>query len=295
MIVSVLLLVPLFTFTSAQYKTLLHDGHNYTYARDEVSTHAGAVEWCNQLGGNLPSIHTQRDISFLSTQLVGHHRSLGAIALGARKVATPYGNYTWQWDDGTPVDYLPEGYDVSDCEPKCCGLLLWPNALGLTHNVIWSTDICEGFLRRKVCKLRPGTAVIDGSRPDILALTTTESPTANLSDSEIMTSLIFQHNKLRQAVSLLSEKLDLLGESLPQVVEQAIRSGAQDKSDADPVASDTALMRLRSLNQRLGFLFLTVFLICLGYVMVKTVPSGLGIKRRRQGDGTEPITHRRLV
>ena len=283
-----------FTVTTSQYKTLLYNGHNYTYARDELGDHADAVKWCRMLGGTLPSVHNQQDISFLSDRLVGRHRVAGPIALGAGKVKGPSGNYTWQWDDGTPVDYLPKDVEFSDCEPKCCGLILWPKPLGNPHDVIWTAEICEtDFPRRKVCKLRPGQAVVD-HKVDFAS--STAASQINLTDTGEVARLARQHRQLMQALAILSEKIDLLSEFLPDMVDNTVRtSGSPTGSNSG--MDGTALSRLKAVNKRFALLVMSLFLLCVGYAIFKIVPRVMGIKKKRRDDEGrgDPIRHRRLV
>lgn len=65
----------------------------------ELSDYQQVESWCKELGGHLPSLHSQSDIDFMY-KLMPRDSRQGYIFLGAR----PEGN-GWKWDDGTAMDF----------------------------------------------------------------------------------------------------------------------------------------------------------------------------------------------
>lgn len=234
---------------TAEYKTLFYQGSNYTYAGDEVDSYNGTLQWCRSLGGTLPSIHSDADRRFLGDVLVGRHRNYESIFLGATFVSG-----TWKWDDGTTVsDDFPEIKERLCSSSQCCGLVMWTDQDIDYHRHIWSVNICSERNRRKVCRLKPGMAVVDHT---ITPPSTTPSPFAVLSANLAAARLGFQHRKIMESVGGLKEKVDLLAESLPNEIQIKVSAHQPDQ-------------QLHEIEGQLKLLTALLCLLTIGFALMK--------------------------
>jgi hypothetical protein len=156
-------------------------------------------ELCKQLGGELPSVHSQEDTNFLM-RLIGRNSRvwLGGQRMSSTPGGTPNKNYTWL--DGSPMDYFPFVADHELCKASCCGI-------GYTTVVSPGLVVKEcTSKRRMICGL---TAVTQAFEDDVLNSTINGS-----SNSLNSTSAAFQAMKI-----LSSLNFDLLNETITRAKE----------------------------------------------------------------------------
>ena len=86
---------------------ILHHG-NKTYAyREAFTVDIESVRtFCSAVGGILPSVHSAADVDFLHS-IATRCSDRGYLFLGAKAVGP-----NWEWDDGTPNDYVNVSTDV---------------------------------------------------------------------------------------------------------------------------------------------------------------------------------------
>ena len=114
-----------------------YNGFTYvTHGSDYVS-YSDALSWCNEMGGQLPSIHSEADIQFIK-QLCGSR----FVWLGAKRVGM-----SWEWTDGSPFNYNDQ--IVSSCRAQCCGLQLFVTSKLAAYPSCGTYEITA----RKVCRL----------------------------------------------------------------------------------------------------------------------------------------------
>ena len=158
-------------------------------------------ELCEQLGGQLPSVHGQEDTNFLF-RLIGR---TARVWLGGEKITSEPGvppNKTYAWIDGTPMDYFPFVNDHDICKASCCGI-------GYTTVVSPGLVIKEcTSKRRMVCAL---TSVTQSFENEILNNNSSLNPSSQNSSSAAF-----------QAMKILSTlNFDLLNETLNRAKEEA--------------------------------------------------------------------------
>lgn len=257
------------TCVSSEYKTLTYNGFNYTYAGEEVADYNGTREWCHSLGGHLPSLHSDADSRFLADLLVGRHREHESIFLGANKSSG-----SWQWDDGTEIANDFPRVNVALCGTgPCCGLIMWTDADITYHKDIWATDVCTDRLRRKVCKLPSGSAVVDHSQKP---MSTTPSPFITLSANLAAARLSQQHRQLQDTLGNLMEKVELLSESMPNELEAKL--------------VETSHEQFYSLRKQMSFLTVFVFLVTLSFVLFKLAGLIYRIHNKKASGGSVSLT-----
>ena len=154
-------------------------------------------ELCNQLGGELPSVHNQEDTNFI-IRLIGRN---ARVWLGGERMSSTPGviegtkNFTWM--DGSPMDYFPFVADHEVCRASCCGI-------GYTTVVSPGLVVKECASRRRM----------------VCALT---SVTQNLQDTVLNSTVdVFHPNSSAfQAIKILSNlNFDLLNETLIRAKEE---------------------------------------------------------------------------
>lgn len=95
------------------------NGDLHYYDDERYLSFIDADELCKSLGGRIPSVHSEKDVHFLSN-LIPHGAS---IWLAGRKIkqSPP----TYEWTDGTTFDY--DVWDpklVPNCDEDCCGIAM---------------------------------------------------------------------------------------------------------------------------------------------------------------------------
>ena len=244
-------LFALLSLASCEYKTLMHNGFNYTYAGEEVADYNGTIEWCHSMGGHLPSVHSDDDRRFLADVLVGRHREHESMFLGASKSSGD-----WKWDDGTEILNDFPYVNLALCGTgQCCGLIMWTDADNSYHKDVWATDICSDRMRRKVCKLPSGTPVLDHS---LIPTSTTPSPFIAMSANLAAARLSLQHRQLGQTLEGLVEKVELLAESIPNELDAKLAY-----SQINPVNE------IASVQKQISFLTAFVILVTMSFVLAK--------------------------
>lgn len=239
---------------TAEYKSMIYNGFNYTYAGDEVKLYPEVVAWCKDRGGVLPSVHSLQDIEFLADKLVGRHEDHEAIFLGAS--ASPEGS-EWQWYDGTPFDPLVPDIDRKTCEPRddCCRLIMWTDFNSNYHKRVWATSHCRDLTeeRRMVCKT-PLNAPIPETGPT----TTTESPFVKLTQMAAARRLAFEHSVISRGLSIVSDKVQLLTESVPNALDFKLGAGHVEE-------------RVFHIRTRVSFLVYLVFFVSTLVVLYQVI------------------------
>lgn len=119
----------------------------FTYIGDDsiADTFLQTWTWCEQLGGQLPSVHSLEDQSFLIKLVGGSSTSTKSVWLGGRRGY----NSVWKWSDGSPLDYT--NFNTHYCSSEtCCGLRTDHQHFTYTS----SYSICDsGSMGCKVCRL----------------------------------------------------------------------------------------------------------------------------------------------
>lgn len=146
----------IFTSMSCETKTLEYKGSNYTYAGNELGSFGEVEEWCNQMGGNLPSIHSAEDIYFLIHDLVGRHEENSFFPIGAKHIKRDINNKdVWEWSDKSRLDFFDA--DVFKCHRlfKSCGLVINTDttAYSIKDMIIANMEYLLFYKMRMVCKL----------------------------------------------------------------------------------------------------------------------------------------------
>ena len=112
-------------------------GFCYGYPGGAGGTLWQAEQWCNSLGGHVPSIHSDAEFQFLRnlSQNFGHEFFIGLYREGLKR----------QWTDGTPNDYTVQLHADTTCwfQKECCYIMV-PNGVYSRH--------CNNGSTRVQCK-----------------------------------------------------------------------------------------------------------------------------------------------
>lgn len=123
----------------------LWDG-KIVYFQEKDRNLSETIKACNQLGGQLPSVHSEEDIEQISA-LSGSHTRLWLGAKAEDKSSSP-NERVYEWLDGSPFDYL-DWWDEELCSASCCGVgLSYPDPFG---NRLWTPE-CDNN-RSMICVL----------------------------------------------------------------------------------------------------------------------------------------------
>ena len=113
---SVLMLLALLAAIGHCWLMIDHAGHLFAY-RNTLASHDEVANWCQGLGGLLPSVHSPDDVDFL------HALMTRAGVSGFVFLAAELENQKWRWLDGSSTDFLtnwtsascPQEIAVADC------------------------------------------------------------------------------------------------------------------------------------------------------------------------------------
>ena len=125
------------------YLIQAEDGSFYYFNRSRGSLEE-SEDFCQRLGGSLPSIHTF-DESSLLISFIGKSSSLW-LAARRENVNDPF-----YWLDDTPFNYTPWAPSYPSCKSNCCGIQLSSDRYA--YGEIFDSDCShEAF---QVCKINP--------------------------------------------------------------------------------------------------------------------------------------------
>lgn len=252
-----------FLTCSAEYRTLAYKGSNYTYAGEEKGSYNETMEWCRLLNGTLPAIQTRRDVDFI-LRLTGRHRDEAGLFVDPVRTNDFAGSSHWDEQYTGP----------------CCGKVLRTSIFD--RNIIVTSDICSGVKRRKVCKLNPNAIVRDRA-PD--PTVTTVSPYATLSHREAEIRLVQQHDNLIHSLDEVMERVEVMEESIPFLVESKMRDVPAHMVSHQVTLVDAGL---DSLAHRIAFMTFLIFMFAAVILIVKAIPILRTIRRKRLS--REPIS-----
>ena len=111
-----------------------------------VAVFASARDWCQELGGELPSIHSKDDIDFLLESMTELWGSKHSIWIGLKTSSI---NKCDKWTDGSSFDYVIGGDQdrlqtkCSSCKDSC--------ALRLDQDGYFNFSPCDGEFAKQVC------------------------------------------------------------------------------------------------------------------------------------------------
>lgn len=138
-----------------------HTEHCYQVQHGQRN-YSEAKQRCNRVGANLTSIHSEDENDFVSSlasahdehdPVITHQHLLKQTWIGL----TQFERDSWQWDDGTDVDYenwTPMLDRPSEPSSNYCVMLFTDNNDQQLHYK-WGQSDCQKKLRAFVCRKRP--------------------------------------------------------------------------------------------------------------------------------------------
>lgn len=165
--VFLIILTTLFTTTTCQPDIVVNRVGWRTYTFSQVArSFQDTQTWCDSLGGKLPSIHSQEDLTFLIDQVIPHGVNSAWIGLKKENRIHETGwSVPCHYVDGSDYDFdfkFFPGFECSSCSHPCCSLKAaprsrYPNAKvwmekcdDTTYGVCVREDVRKGDVGRHV-------------------------------------------------------------------------------------------------------------------------------------------------
>ena len=104
-----------------------------------------STEFCNEIGGSVPSVHSEEDVSFV-TSIVTEGE---CVWVGGKRDGT---NSSYKWDDGSAFDYAPWFTDEPSCDSDCCALCIGTREVKADYNKM-RAEACKDSDNVQVCRI----------------------------------------------------------------------------------------------------------------------------------------------
>lgn len=123
----------LYLFQLSNFVQGVHPIHiwkeNMVYFDKSLATLGEAQEKCRKMGGNLPSIHSQRDCEDLLEMSI-----TSVFWSGAKTFSKDYAQVAFEWSDGSKFDFEVFKSNSRKCNFTCCGI-----ELGFDRETTWDS------------------------------------------------------------------------------------------------------------------------------------------------------------
>lgn len=142
-----------------EVQVLDHGGVKYAFEQDMANLDQ-VSDWCRDLRGHLPSIHSHADLDFMHKLILGTGSTRGHVFLGAQPNGTG-----WRWDDGTAMDF-----NLNSTTETCAQDRTYHKCAPAVNAFVgrpWDKTIVTPYhpyamTSTKLCKLNPDSPLLTG-------------------------------------------------------------------------------------------------------------------------------------